>query len=166
MARKRSHSRSNKKSKRRFSRHVLPKIEKKHEVIRRVKRPLGVSIISVFGFALSLLMFLSGILVLQDIEVVDNSVAMSLMNQLSIFIESEETTEIVNTFAVFPIGFGIVGMASFYTLYRMKRRSLFSLSVIGLLTVLAAALTGPKLLIIVVWIIVLFYLWRRRELFE
>ena len=161
-----SKSKSSKKAKRKFSRHVLPNIVKKHEVIRRVKRPVGVTAISVVGFTLSLLMLFAGILVLQNIDTIDSSFAMSLMNQLSIFIESSETTEITNAFAVFPIGFGIIGMASFFTLYRMKKRSLHTISVIGLLTILAAALTGPKLLIIVVWIVVLFYLWRRRELFE
>lgn len=126
------------------------------------KRPTGVTIISILGFLLSLMMLITGV---------------AAIGFSSFFGSAAEQTIGVSGFGsvfivlgIIMLIVGIVGIIAFYLLWKMKKSGMMLVMIVGVLSIISSVLqmktiSASGLVGIILWIIILVYLFKKKDMF-
>lgn len=127
-----------------------------------VTRPSGITIICIIGFLFSFFILFLGILSVSFIEM------FSGMQIPVLQIIGQETGFLLTILGVLFIIISLTGFAAFYLLLKMKKIGWIMVSIIGVIFIVQSLIsfTLINILIIAIWVLILYYLYRKRELFK
>lgn len=116
------------------------------------KRPLPVTIIAILTLLGSLMMIGLGSMIVFFGGVVDSMIPMAGFSMV---------------LGIIPIVIGVIGLIAFYFLFKMKRIGWLLVMIVGIVSIIQGILTSfmNNLVSIILWIIIIVYLFLKKDLF-
>ena len=139
-------------------------------------RPTGVTIICILGFLLSILALLTGIVSIGLAEILGGAEFQMIFGSMVASAISEEI-DLFTIIGVISIIMGIVGLVAFYLLLKMKRTGWIIVTVLGVIQIAVSLIPSlmsfsiegllnlNTILPIAIWVIIIGYLFAKRNLF-
>ena len=132
-----------------------------------VTRPTGITVICVLGFLFSIFMLIMGIILLGFAPMLGNiEISTEFVNQ-SFSATLGGFTPLFYAFGLITLIISIVAFIAFYLLWKMKKTGLIIVIIVGIISIIQSLISfnTNNIIGIVLWIIIIGYLWTKRNLF-
>lgn len=122
-------------------------------------RPIGVTVICVLGFLVSILMLIAGF-ALAGLSGILESLGLEAMG-------TSGTGIVFIAISVIFIIIGVACLVAFYLLLKMRKIGMIAVVILGIISIISSIIqfSTNQVVSIVIWLIIIFYLLVKRELF-
>lgn len=129
--------------------------------INMANRPTGVTVISIVGFILSILGIIGGIMLIGILSLGSGLLLPGLE-------EAGLSLTFFMALAAVSVILGLVGLAAFYYLLKMRKIGWTLVTVIGVISIIVsiASFNIGNIVSIIIWAIIIAYLWTKKGLFK
>ncbi|MBU0530561.1 MAG: hypothetical protein ABIH52_02050 [Candidatus Aenigmatarchaeota archaeon] len=134
------------------------------------ERPIGVTVISILGFLISLLAIIGAAFIL-FIGSMFSGLDPTLVDDVLVISFGDVGTYIM-VLGMIPLVVGIIGLIAFFLLLKMKRSGWFLVVTLGIISIITTVVSSvlvsfetTGIITLVVWIIIIAYLFMKRKIF-
>ena len=134
---------------------------------RTTSRPTGVTIICVLVFLISILMLITGVFSMFFSEIMKGFSFSGTIGNTAILATFNEAGLLFSLLGFMMIIFGVVGLIAFYLLLKMKKMGSIIVTIVGIVSIIQSLISFNinNVLGIVLWVIIIAYLWTKRNIF-